>query len=69
MIYFVRDKVTGNFAFPKSIDEMVNSFERLKTKKSTISNRFAALKKTNSPAFINDWGFYIFRNTNKKTKK
>jgi hypothetical protein len=69
MIYFIKDKVTGQFYFPKSIDEMVNLFDRLKTKKSTISNRFAELKKTNSPAFINDWGFHIFRNTNKKTKK
>jgi len=67
MIYFVRDKVTGKFIFAKSIETVVNSFDRLRTKKSTISNRFAELKKTNSPAFINDWGFFIFR-TNKINK-
>lgn len=64
--YFAKEKATGKWGFFRNIKSLINYFDRLASKESTIGNRFRTLEKKEEPSFINEWGFQIYRTKNVK---
>ena len=59
MIYCIEHNESQEFEFCNSVQTIVDNYESLKTKHSTINKRFNKLQREKKLLIIKDWGYTI----------